>query len=279
MPGLSPNETRLKTEVLIATGLTSEVFSWGPERVLKLFFPWVQRETVEREFSATQAIHRAGMPTPAAFELLQVGQRSGIVFERLHGDSLLRGVERRPWTLFTAARQLAEQHARVHSYDALPELSTQREQIERWIASAEDFPPAQKAAARAQMARLPTGGALCHGDFHPGNIILTSRGPMIIDWAGASRGHPLGDVARTSVLFESANLPPNTPLKIRILMKLARQLLHRTYLRRYLEVRPGTLEDIESWRVVQRLAGLAWRAGKNAALAKLQLQPDQTPSN
>jgi len=42
---------------------------------------------------------------------------------------------------------------------------------------------------------------MCHGDFHPGNVMLSDRGPMIIDWVDACRGNPLADVARTSILF------------------------------------------------------------------------------
>ena len=95
----------------------------------------------------------------------------------------------------------------------------------------------------------------------------------IIDWAGATHGHPLADVARTSVLFERAQLPPSTAWHVRTMMKLGRKLLHGIYLRRYVAVRGGTLEEIEFWRVAQRLAGSAWHAGRKAALARVGL-PD-----
>jgi len=71
-------------------------------------------------------------------------------------------------------------------------------------------------------------------------------------------GHALADVARTSVLFESAPLPPETSLRIRVLMKLSRPLLHAAYLRRYLQLRPATMEELETWRVPQRMAKSAW---------------------
>ncbi|TMA37195.1 MAG: aminoglycoside phosphotransferase family protein, partial [Deltaproteobacteria bacterium] len=40
---------------------------------------------------------------------------------------------------------------------------------------------------------LPDGDQLCHGDMHPGNIMLSRRGPMVIDWTNARRGHPAAD--------------------------------------------------------------------------------------
>ena len=36
--------------------------------------------------------------------------------------------------------------------------------------------------------RLPPGDGLCHTDLSPGNVIMTSEGPKLVDWAGAMRG-------------------------------------------------------------------------------------------
>ena len=255
-----------QTETLIGKGLTSEVFGRGEDRVLKLFFPWVPESTVQREFDITRTVHAAGAPCPAAFEMLKLGDRHGIIFERVRGHSLVRQVEMKPWTLFAAARLLAELQAQIHARDAPAGLPAQRDQVARWVERAVDFTPAQKEVARRQLEQLPPGHCLCHGDFHPANILLTARGPIIIDWSRATRGHAPADVARTSVLFEHAELPEETSLRIRLLMKLARRLLHTTYLKRYFEVRPGTLEEIEKWRVPQRMAASAWQAERAAAM-------------
>jgi aminoglycoside phosphotransferase (APT) family kinase protein len=47
----------------------------------------------------------------------------------------------------------------------------------------------------------PAGGALYHGDLHPGNVILAERGSVVIDWVNALRVHPAADVARSWVLM------------------------------------------------------------------------------
>ena len=39
----------------------------------------------------------------------------------------------------------------------------------------------------ALIERLRPGDGLCHGDLHPGNVIMTAGGPRIIDWTGAIR--------------------------------------------------------------------------------------------
>jgi aminoglycoside phosphotransferase (APT) family kinase protein len=56
---------------------------------------------------------------------------------------------------------------------------------------------------------------LCHGDLHPGNVLVDRDGPVVIDWFDAAVGSPVADVARTSLLIRppsSGRLPaPHLP--------------------------------------------------------------------
>lgn len=45
---------------------------------------------------------------------------------------------------------------------------------------------------------MPDGNQLCHGDFWGGNILMSPRGEVIIDWNRACYGNPLADLARTT---------------------------------------------------------------------------------
>ena len=53
----------------------------------------------------------------------------------------------------------------------------------------------------ALIERLPPGDGLCHGDLHPGNVIMTADGPRLIDWAGAVRAPAALDLASCHVLL------------------------------------------------------------------------------
>jgi uncharacterized protein (TIGR02172 family) len=248
---------------LIGKGLTAQVYAWGDRRVLKLFESWRPAAKVEKEFTITRMVHAAGLPVPAAYELVEVEGRKAIAFERVDGRSMFEQVVARPWQLFAAARQLAELHAQLHAIKAPAELPMLREQIAGWIDAAAELSAAAKEELRRCLATLPDGDALCHGDFHPANILLSARGPIIIDWSRATRGHPLGDVARTSHLFEAADLPEESPRHILWLFKVARATLHRTYLRRYFQLRPGTRSELEAWRPVQKAAAAVWQQLQN----------------
>jgi aminoglycoside phosphotransferase (APT) family kinase protein len=47
-----------------------------------------------------------------------------------------------------------------------------------------------------------------HLDLHPANILLTSRGPILIDWANATDGPPDLDVALTAVILAQVAVEP-----------------------------------------------------------------------
>jgi aminoglycoside phosphotransferase (APT) family kinase protein len=235
------------------------VYAWGDGCVLKLFHDWSPRSRAEREFAVTRVVHAAGLAVPAAHELIEVNGRCGIVFERINGVSLLDHTRKQPWGLFGAIQQMAELHARIHALPAPAGLPTQRERLAEKIEAA-DLPADEKLTARTRLTALPDGSALCHGDFHPGNILITARGPVAIDWGSASCGHPLGDLACTSRLLRTATLPPWAPRYMHLLLRCLRSIMHRAYLKRYFRLHPGSRKHIEAWQVPLAAAAQAWRS-------------------
>jgi aminoglycoside phosphotransferase (APT) family kinase protein len=248
----------LERAAIVGKGFCSDVYAWGEGRVLKLFHGGIARDRADREYAATRAVHAAGLPVPAACELVEVEGRPGIIFERVDGVSLLDDTEARPWALFGAIRLLAELHAQIHRCTAPVGLPTLRERIAARI-DASDSPEADRQAARDRLADLPDGTALCHGDFHPGNVLVTSRGPVVIDWGSASRGDPIGDVACTSRLMRTAGLPPWSPGYMHLILRCLRPVMHRSYLNRYFRLREGTRRQVEEWQAPLAVAGRSWR--------------------
>ena len=57
------------------------------------------------------------------------------------------------------------------------------------------------AELHARLHAIPYGGErLLHLDFHPDNVLLSRRGPVVIDWSNARAGEPALDVAMTWVI-------------------------------------------------------------------------------
>ncbi|MDO5518795.1 MAG: aminoglycoside phosphotransferase family protein [Clostridium sp.] len=70
-----------------------------------------------------------------------------------------------------------------------------------------------------RLERLPEGNRLCHGDYHPGNIMFKGEEPIVIDWMTACKGDPLADIARTMVVLSTAIFPNETPNRERIMIE------------------------------------------------------------
>ncbi|MFO7698539.1 MAG: aminoglycoside phosphotransferase family protein [Anaerolineae bacterium] len=232
----------------IARGRTSELYAWGEGRVLKLFLSTYPRWWAEDEIRCQRAIAPLGLPTPVFYEACEEAGRPGMVLERLSGPTLLEELGSKPWRMGAAGRMLAELQARVHRVPAPEGLKTQRDWVSPGIIERDLLPAPLKSRVIAALQTLPDGPWLCHGDFHPGNIMLTPRGPMIIDWMTASCGLPAGDVARSSVLLSAGQVPPGTPMPG--LVNLLRQWMHRAYLARYRTLSGIDQAQWHAWRAV-----------------------------
>ena len=53
----------------------------------------------------------------------------------------------------------------------------------------------------ALLESLPPGDGLCHGDVHPGNVIMTAEGPRLIDWTWTRRAGPALDLGHCHVVL------------------------------------------------------------------------------
>jgi tRNA A-37 threonylcarbamoyl transferase component Bud32 len=119
-----------------------------------------------------------GYPVPEVVEIS--GDGTDLVMERVDGPSMLSAVSRQPWTLSRQGKLLADLHRRLHEIPA-PD----------WTRDS----PCGK------------GDRLIHLDLHPLNVILSGRGPIVIDWSNASRGDGDTDVALTWLLLAAAGIP------------------------------------------------------------------------
>lgn len=238
---------------LIAQGRTADIYPWKDGYIVKLFRDWFEPGDIEYEASLARAVHAVGLPTPAAGEIVHLEGRTGLIYERVHGKSMLELVQSKPWRVNAYAEQLAHLHAEMHSKTLPADLPQQHSKLHRKISRANALPSGVRARTLACLGALPGGDRVCHGDFHPGNVLLKDKQAVIIDWIDAARGNPLADVARTSIILLGAAHSDMVPGR---LMKLIVQQFHTTYLRRYFQLRPGGEAEYRRWLPVIAAARL-----------------------
>jgi aminoglycoside phosphotransferase (APT) family kinase protein len=231
----------------IAEGREAEIFAWQDGTVLRLLrWPDAMPQLLG-EAAAMRAAAGAGVRVPAPSEVTTVDGRPGLVMERIDGPDLLTLIARRPWTVWSVGRLTGELHAAMHDVTAPDELRPLRERLRQRIEGAAEVPPHLAEAALRALESLPDGDRLCHGDFHPGNVIGAGGEYVVIDWTAVTRGEPTADFVRTDMMMMLGDPPPGSPLVIRFGAKFARRLLRSAYVRSYRRHRRVDPELAERW--------------------------------
>ena len=238
----------ITTAAVVGQGRTADIYAWDNHQMLKLFHTGWSLSAVEQEAHISQVVHATGLPAPASGGTIEINGRYGILFERIDGPSMLHQLGARPWSALSLLHAFADLHINMHTQTiATGEFPSQRQQLTHQIRQASPLPAAWMAAALTALDRLPDGTCLCHGDYHPDNVLMSTRGPIIIDWSEATTGNPLADVARTALIFRMGAPPPGgmSPL----LIGSARAVAQVMYLRRYRKRDPAVRAELAAWRL------------------------------
>jgi aminoglycoside phosphotransferase (APT) family kinase protein len=151
---------------LIGSGRTADVFEIGDGRVLRRYRI---KADVDHEARLMRYLWSAGFPVPEVFD----AYGTDIVMARLRGVDILTDLTRHPWFAKRHARTLAHMHDRLHEIVAPP-----------WLPRP-----------------LGEGDRVVHLALHPGNVVLTATGPVVIDWSNGAAGPPGADVAMASLIM------------------------------------------------------------------------------
>lgn len=245
-------ENESVTENQLAEGRTAEVYPWREGWVLKLFRKWVPEEDVRKEARLARTAYQAGIPCPAVGDMMKRQGRYGLVYEYVSGESMLEQMVTHPWGFARYARELAELQWEMHAVEVKEGFPPGKERLAQKIQQAQALPDALKKAALRILTYLPPGHCVCHGDFHPGNLIGSGEKWVIIDWIDATRGNPLADVARTSVILQGILHSSGASL----LQKGLVWGFHQVYKKRYFQLNPGGEGEYQVWLPVVAAARL-----------------------
>ncbi len=181
---------------ILASGRDADILELGRDRVVRRAR---DGRSIATEAAVMEHVRVAGYPAPQVFEVRAGGTE--IVMERLVGPSMMQLLGKEPWRLGAHAATLARLHSQLGEI-----------------------------AAPDSIRQLADGGdRVVHLDLHPLNVMMTAAGPVVIDWANASRGEPVTDVATTWVIMQSSEITGSK--WDRVLGKVGRSKFLSTFLR------------------------------------------------
>src|ERR1039458_5746159 len=177
---------------LLASGRDADIFEYGATRVLRRSR---NARSMKREARTMEFVHAHGYPIPRVDEVSPDGTE--LILERIAGVNMIDALGTTPWKAKRFGRVLADLHTQLHDLTA-PE----------WVLP----------------ASIGAGTQLLHMDLHPLNVMMSTHGPIVIDWANAVRGDPNTDVALTWTLI-SAGEVPTTGVKGKLVGQIRARLI------------------------------------------------------
>ena len=225
-------------------------------------FPLLQRETKLQKWCAD-----AGYAAPLPLAVFAPGEVLDLpvqALEQVPGSNLMKAMLSAPWRVPERVSRFARQHAALHQLPIPPwadasdpqwSLIERRLALVRHVVGELDVPAVADGltAVEKLFPRLQVDDpVICHGDFHPLNVLVNDGDQYVLDWTDSGIGDRHGDIARTALLFRLAAVAaPNAPA--RVPLRGVTTGLASAYLRAYRQVLPIDTQRLQLWRPLHLL--------------------------
>lgn len=185
---------------LLGSGKEAEVFRRG-DHVLKLNRQGASKAAAFREAANLAIVERLGMPAPAPLGVTQVGERWGVLMTLAPGECFGAVILRQAEVMPAYLKAMAELHAHILEQPGTGLMSL-RARLSANIGRAPGLGDTERRRLLDELRQRPEGDRLCHGDFHPWNILGPPGGAIVVDWLDACSGSPEADICRSYVLMK-----------------------------------------------------------------------------
>ena len=230
---------------LIRQGNTAEVFMYDDTKILKLFRDGFPYGIIATEYDVAKRIS-ADLPfVPKVFSLAEYKDRYGILYEKIDGKDMIAVMLSKPYKLRAYSRSLAHIHARIHN-STVNSGSGIKDKLADNITASTDLTKREKKKIISYLRSLPDGKALCHFDFHPGNVMIKNNEFFVIDWMTACNGNAASDAARTFLLLSYGELLYANPF-VKLIAHAAEKRIGKIYLRQYKKLTGASDAEIKKW--------------------------------
>ncbi|TKD72160.1 phosphotransferase family protein [Pseudalkalibacillus hwajinpoensis] len=205
----------LHEDKVLGVGQTAQVVGLEDGKVAKLYYDHISSVSIEKERLKSSEISLTDLLVPEVYGETVIQGKRALIYEHIKGLPLT-AMMNNPFSLVNGLRTMATLHTKIHSQADLS-LPLLTDFLETKIQSVKELSKEEKLMVLRELTNLPDEKALCHGDFHPDNVLITPKGPVTIDWLDATVGNPVADVARTTLLLKYGGFSPEiSPIAYKI---------------------------------------------------------------
>lgn len=258
-------DTRIYSFQLAPEGLAPQ---WSAPLVLRLFTSPDQADKAQREADVQRFAASQGYP--AVEPLLLDRQAAGfdlpiMVMPRVDGEPMLDRAMFNPLSVGRLLGRMAELQVALHGLSIAdcplesgsPLVDRKLQELRGDSTGETDQALALEWLEQHKASVSIEEAVLCHGDFHPLNILIDDAGTAsVLDWSDAVLGDRHSDVARSAVMFWIAPIIAESTLE-RAVLRASRGYLQWQYLRSYRRLYPIDDQRLGYWKALH--AFWAWQ--------------------
>ncbi len=195
----------MSEKILVANMQGKNLYRDG-DFAIKEFEAGYSKSDILNESLNQARVEETDLNIPKIHAVQVVDGKWSIVMDYIEGTTLEKMMEESPERQDEYLNMFVDLQRTVLS-KKVPMLNKLKDKMQSRI-SAAALDATTRYELHTRLDSLPKHYNLCHGDFNPSNIIITSDGkPYIIDWSHATQGNSSADVARTYLLFYLAGKP------------------------------------------------------------------------
>ena len=240
---------------LIGSGKTSDVFEYG-EYVLKLYKEFMDEGSIEMEYYFSKLAFNNNIKTPEPKSIIYEQNKKGIIFQKINGKALLKINIGNPLRIKKLLKIFVKLQFEIHKIKLNNSEYTFKDYLNKSIEKSHFMNNDDKAYIHKYIRKLPEGNNLCHGDFHPENVLLEKNEYYVIDWMTGMQGNIAADAARTEMIIQNAEIPGNIPYIIKRIMQIFQKKLSQIYIKEYCKISGMKKVEIEKWKLPLYVARL-----------------------
>lgn len=182
---------------VIGEGANGKVYRTDPDTIVKVYKNPDSLDEIHNERELARKAFVMGIPTAIPYDVVQVGELYGSVFELLNAKSFAKLIKSGEESVDELARQSVEILKTMHgTHLKESELPSKRQEAIGWAEYCLPYLPEEIGGKLVKMFKeIPETNNMLHGDFHIKNIMRQGDENLLIDMDTLSEGHPIYEFA------------------------------------------------------------------------------------
>lgn len=181
---------------VIGEGANGIVYRTDPDTIVKVYKNHDALEEIHNERELARKAFVMGIPTAIPYDVVQVGDLYGSVFELLDAKSFAKLLREGVSTEELAKQSVAILKTMHGTMLKDGELPSKKKEALVWAEFDRDYLPEEIGAKLFKLFNdIPETNNMLHGDFHIKNIMQQNGENLLIDMDTLSMGHPIFEFA------------------------------------------------------------------------------------